>query len=145
MDELDTDRDGYVDLGEFAAFHDHDRGERELRDSFDVDDINGDGRISEPRSARSKQRICRFLGIGATLSPSVLRSLVTDCEGDVYPVEPYESLSMNQVLDAHWGVLDDEDSPVGMEVQLDLLGTVYNQARSVASRPGRLTAGWTVG
>ncbi|KAE8778624.1 Acetolactate synthase small subunit [Hordeum vulgare] len=29
--------------------------------------------------------------------------------GDVYPVEPYESLSMNQVLDAHWGVLDDED------------------------------------
>uniref|UniRef100_A0A0D9VI54 ACT domain-containing protein n=1 Tax=Leersia perrieri TaxID=77586 RepID=A0A0D9VI54_9ORYZ len=30
--------------------------------------------------------------------------------GDVYPVEPYESSSMNQVLDAHWGVLDDEDS-----------------------------------
>lgn len=30
-------------------------------------------------------------------------------QGDVYPVEPYESLSMNQVLDAHWGVLDDED------------------------------------
>ncbi|XP_015627719.1 acetolactate synthase small subunit 1, chloroplastic isoform X2 [Oryza sativa Japonica Group] len=30
--------------------------------------------------------------------------------GDVYPVEPYEGSSMNQVLDAHWGVLDDEDS-----------------------------------
>jgi hypothetical protein len=30
-------------------------------------------------------------------------------QGDVYPVEPYESMSMNQVLDAHWGVLDDED------------------------------------
>ncbi|XP_062219589.1 acetolactate synthase small subunit 1, chloroplastic-like [Phragmites australis] len=30
--------------------------------------------------------------------------------GDVYPVEPYESLSMNQVLDAHWGVLDDDGS-----------------------------------
>ncbi|CAL5020988.1 unnamed protein product [Urochloa decumbens] len=30
--------------------------------------------------------------------------------GDVYPVEPYESSSMNQVLDAHWGVLDDDDS-----------------------------------
>ncbi|KAJ1279908.1 hypothetical protein BS78_04G191300 [Paspalum vaginatum] len=29
--------------------------------------------------------------------------------GDVYPVEPYES-STNQVLDAHWGVLDDEDT-----------------------------------
>lgn len=30
-------------------------------------------------------------------------------KGDVYPVEPYESFSMNQVLDAHWGVLNDED------------------------------------
>ncbi|KAK9138983.1 hypothetical protein Sjap_009577 [Stephania japonica] len=30
--------------------------------------------------------------------------------GDVYPVEPNDRLSMNQVLDAHWGVLDDEDS-----------------------------------
>ncbi|XP_008800993.1 acetolactate synthase small subunit 2, chloroplastic isoform X2 [Phoenix dactylifera] len=31
-------------------------------------------------------------------------------EGDVYPVEPYESSAVSQVLDAHWGVLDDEDS-----------------------------------
>lgn len=30
-------------------------------------------------------------------------------KGDVYPVEPYEIFSMNQVLDAHWGVLNDED------------------------------------
>lgn len=30
-------------------------------------------------------------------------------KGDVYPVEPYDSFVMNQVLDAHWGVLDDED------------------------------------
>ncbi|GLT95605.1 hypothetical protein SLE2022_132780 [Rubroshorea leprosula] len=30
--------------------------------------------------------------------------------GDVYPVEPYNDLSMNQVLDAHWGALYDEDS-----------------------------------
>ncbi|KAF0923962.1 hypothetical protein E2562_007784 [Oryza meyeriana var. granulata] len=40
MDELDTDRDGYVDLGEFAAFHGHGRGdtehEAELRVAFDV-------------------------------------------------------------------------------------------------------------
>ncbi|KAF6167735.1 hypothetical protein GIB67_017230 [Kingdonia uniflora] len=31
-------------------------------------------------------------------------------KGDVYPVEPYEAFSMNQILDAHWGVLIDEDS-----------------------------------
>ncbi|WVZ74672.1 hypothetical protein U9M48_022831, partial [Paspalum notatum var. saurae] len=29
--------------------------------------------------------------------------------GDVYPVEPYER-STNQILDAHWGVLDDDDT-----------------------------------
>ncbi|ERN20225.1 acetolactate synthase small subunit 2, chloroplastic [Amborella trichopoda] len=33
--------------------------------------------------------------------------------GDVYPVDPYDEdgdVWMNQVLDAHWGILDDEDS-----------------------------------
>ncbi|GLT63287.1 hypothetical protein SLA2020_358610 [Shorea laevis] len=34
----------------------------------------------------------------------------TTTGGDVYPVEPYNDLSMNQVLDAHWGALYDEDS-----------------------------------
>ncbi|KAK6930429.1 hypothetical protein RJ641_004523, partial [Dillenia turbinata] len=29
--------------------------------------------------------------------------------GDVYPVEPSDGFFPNQVLDAHWGVLDDED------------------------------------
>ncbi|KAI4985970.1 hypothetical protein ZWY2020_018600 [Hordeum vulgare] len=43
MDKLDTDRDGYVDLGEFAAFHGHGRGELtpKLRDAFGVYDISG--------------------------------------------------------------------------------------------------------
>ncbi|KAF9677010.1 hypothetical protein SADUNF_Sadunf08G0062800 [Salix dunnii] len=31
-------------------------------------------------------------------------------KGDVYPVEPYDDFSMNPVLDAHWGVLYNEDS-----------------------------------
>ncbi|KAK2988114.1 hypothetical protein RJ640_017446 [Escallonia rubra] len=31
-------------------------------------------------------------------------------QGDVYPVEPADDFSPNQVLDAHWGVLYDEDS-----------------------------------
>ncbi|KAH7569759.1 hypothetical protein JRO89_XS06G0262300 [Xanthoceras sorbifolium] len=34
----------------------------------------------------------------------------TSSMGDVYPVEPYDDFPMNQVLDAHWGVLYDEDS-----------------------------------
>ncbi|KAE8679776.1 Acetolactate synthase small subunit 1 [Hibiscus syriacus] len=31
-------------------------------------------------------------------------------KGDVYPVEPFESFPINQVLDAHWGILYDKDS-----------------------------------
>lgn len=30
-------------------------------------------------------------------------------KGDVYPVEPSDAFTVNQVLDAHWGVLNDED------------------------------------
>ncbi|KAG8060371.1 hypothetical protein GUJ93_ZPchr0002g24418 [Zizania palustris] len=71
----------------------------------------------------------RFWGFSAASYPDLIkalpkRSLLTSVNktfnnsfdqpsnagGDVYPVEPYESSSMNQVLDAHWGVLDDEDS-----------------------------------
>jgi len=30
-------------------------------------------------------------------------------KGDVYPVETDDNSGVNQVLDAHWGVLNDED------------------------------------
>uniref|UniRef100_A0A2N9I252 ACT domain-containing protein n=1 Tax=Fagus sylvatica TaxID=28930 RepID=A0A2N9I252_FAGSY len=30
--------------------------------------------------------------------------------GDVYPVEPFDGFAINQVLDAHWGALNDEDT-----------------------------------
>lgn len=30
-------------------------------------------------------------------------------KGDVYPVEPSDGFLFNKVLDAHWGVLYDED------------------------------------
>jgi len=30
-------------------------------------------------------------------------------QGDVYPVESYESFSSSQILDAHWGVMTDGD------------------------------------
>ena len=33
-------------------------------------------------------------------------------------MEPYESSSMNQVLDAHWGVLDDDDDDVSLEISI---------------------------
>ena len=30
-------------------------------------------------------------------------------KGDVYPIEPPDGFTVNQVLDAHWGVLNEED------------------------------------
>lgn len=30
-------------------------------------------------------------------------------KGDVYPTEPSDGFTVNQVLDAHWGVLIDDD------------------------------------
>ncbi|GMG99959.1 hypothetical protein Nepgr_001799 [Nepenthes gracilis] len=36
-------------------------------------------------------------------------SPTTSSRGDVYPVDPFDNLPVNQVLDAHWGVLNDED------------------------------------
>lgn len=39
--------------------------------------------------------------------------IITDAfnylKGDVYPVDTCDSSAVNQILDAHWGVLDDED------------------------------------
>nr|ACG49078.1 calmodulin-related protein 2, touch-induced [Zea mays] len=53
MEELDTDRDGFVDLGEFRAFHARGGGvggddddDAELRAAFAVYDADGDGRIT---------------------------------------------------------------------------------------------------
>lgn len=34
---------------------------------------------------------------------------IMSMKGDVYPVEPYDDFSKNKVLDAHWGVLYDND------------------------------------
>ncbi|WVZ72149.1 hypothetical protein U9M48_020658 [Paspalum notatum var. saurae] len=63
MEELDADRDGFVDLGEFAAFHAGDAGradaevEAELRAAFDVYDVDGDGRITAAELGKVLARI----------------------------------------------------------------------------------------
>ncbi|KAF8662820.1 hypothetical protein HU200_055398 [Digitaria exilis] len=86
MDELDTDRDGYVDLGEFAAFHarrvgDDDGGgelEAELRAAFDVYDVNGDGRIT----ATELGKVLAQIGEGCSTEECERMIANVDVDGD---------------------------------------------------------------
>ncbi|KAK4436620.1 Acetolactate synthase small subunit, chloroplastic [Sesamum alatum] len=47
--------------------------------------------------------------ISSTVKETPIGGSDTSAGGDVYPVEPAD-ISVNQVLDAHWGVLNDEDT-----------------------------------
>jgi calcium-binding protein CML len=82
MEELDADRDGFVDLGEFAAFHGRCNRERdldaELRDAFDVYDINGDGRISVAELSKVLGRI----GEGCSTEECERMVASVDVDGD---------------------------------------------------------------
>ncbi|XP_006643684.1 probable calcium-binding protein CML16 [Oryza brachyantha] len=82
MSELDTDRDGFVDLGEFAAFHGRGRGdaeqEAELRAAFDVYDVDGDGRITAAELGKVLGRI----GEGCSTEECERMIASVDVDGD---------------------------------------------------------------
>ncbi|KAK9226847.1 hypothetical protein WN943_011895 [Citrus x changshan-huyou] len=65
--------------------------------------LNGNANVD----TSSRHRSCSIL------SGSLYTVLFSLWKGDVYPVEPYDDFSANQVLDAHWGILYDED-PSGL-------------------------------
>ncbi|KAJ6796945.1 putative calcium-binding protein CML18 [Iris pallida] len=46
IEEMDSNRDGVVDLQEFSEFHRGGRGEEELKDAFDMYDADRNGLIS---------------------------------------------------------------------------------------------------
>lgn len=86
MDELDTDRDGFVDLGEFKAFHARGGGrgggsgelDAELRAAFDVYDVDGDGRITAAELGKVLARI----GEGCSAEECQRMIASVDADGD---------------------------------------------------------------
>ncbi|KAG8369389.1 hypothetical protein BUALT_Bualt14G0006100 [Buddleja alternifolia] len=48
--------------------------------------------------------------VSRTIKQTSIEKSDTSIGGDVYPVESADDISINQVLDAHWGVLNDEDT-----------------------------------
>ena len=82
MDELDTDRDGFVDLGEFKAFHARGGGgdelDAELRAAFDVYDVDGDGRIT----AADLGKVLARIGEGCSAEECQRMVACVDTDGD---------------------------------------------------------------
>uniref|UniRef100_A0ACD5VCA7 Uncharacterized protein n=1 Tax=Avena sativa TaxID=4498 RepID=A0ACD5VCA7_AVESA len=94
MEELDADRDGFVDLGEFEAFHARGQGERdldaELRDAFDVYDIDGDGRISVAELSKVLGRIGE--GCSTEECERMIASVGVDGDGGYVGFEEFKKM-----------------------------------------------------
>uniref|UniRef100_A0A0D9WE16 EF-hand domain-containing protein n=1 Tax=Leersia perrieri TaxID=77586 RepID=A0A0D9WE16_9ORYZ len=95
MDEMDSDRDGFVDLTEFAAFHngggkgkggdgggvdgeDAAAAEAELREAFRMYDADSNGKIS----ARELHRVLRQLGEKCSVADCSRMIRSVDADGD---------------------------------------------------------------
>lgn len=87
MAEIDADGDGYIDFDEFVKFHsggsenDGAANEKELRDAFDLYDLDKNGVIS----ARELHSVLRSLGEKCSLSDCsrMIRSVDADGDGSV--------------------------------------------------------------
>ena len=89
MEEMDADRDGFVDLREFAAFHcgggssdakeqEEAASEAELKEAFRMYDADRNGRIS----ARELHRVLRQLGDKCSVADCSRMIRSVDADGD---------------------------------------------------------------
>ncbi|CAI0397004.1 unnamed protein product [Linum tenue] len=79
-------------------------------------------------------------GLSAVKSRAVITEADTSAGGDVYPVEQSDGFPFHQVLDAHWGVLNEEDKSGLRSHTLSMLVNdvpgVLNLVTGVFSRRG---------
>ncbi|CAH9084843.1 unnamed protein product [Cuscuta epithymum] len=85
MDDIDTDKDGFINLQEFADFckgdGDGDGGLKDLREAFDFYDADKDGLISV---AELKSILSRLgMGCSAEDCSNMIRSVDSDEDGSV--------------------------------------------------------------
>ncbi|XP_071686622.1 calcium-binding allergen Ole e 8-like [Rutidosis leptorrhynchoides] len=83
MEDIDTDRDGFINLEEFAGFCNGNTGEddggmKELQDAFELYDLNKNGLIS----ATELHQILSRLGEGCTVDDCVNMIKSVDADGD---------------------------------------------------------------
>ncbi|XVE78661.1 hypothetical protein DITRI_Ditri13aG0164500 [Diplodiscus trichospermus] len=86
MSEMDADGNGYVDLDEFIAFHgtssnngeDSQSGDKELKDAFDMYDLDKNGLIS----ANELHAVLKRLGEKCSLSDCQRMISQVDKDGD---------------------------------------------------------------
>lgn len=82
MQEMDTDHDGVVDLHEFASFHSAsnipERGDSDLKDAFDLYDVDGNGLIS----AKELHLVLKKLGEGCSAADCSRMIKSVDSDGD---------------------------------------------------------------
>lgn len=86
MEEMDADRDGFVNLQEFAAFHRPSAAfemdaDAELRDAFEMYDLDRNGRIT----AEELHLVLRRLGDACSVADCsrMIRSVDADGDGSV--------------------------------------------------------------
>ncbi|KAE9607473.1 hypothetical protein Lal_00026977 [Lupinus albus] len=81
MEDLDTDRDGFINLSEFAAFCRSDGDASEPRDAFDLYDQDKNGLIS----ASELHLVLNRLGVKCSVEEchSMIKSVDSDGDGNV--------------------------------------------------------------
>lgn len=78
MEEMDSNRDGFIDMKEFADFIKGGDSEKHLMDAFKTYDLDGNGRIS----SKELHKVMKSMGIKCSFSDCLKMIKSVDADGD---------------------------------------------------------------